>query len=134
MRQRFLAPPAPGIESALGVGPPIRDTPVMEPGTYRLDREALLADRLEATLRVRRETDEIVAAAWEKRRAFVDRLIAGLLADLELERERESLVADLLARVADRPAAVARHPAVAPAGQPQQVEFEPLRLVQAAAG
>ena len=106
----------------------------MEPETYRLDREALFADRLETIARVRRETDEIVAAAWEKRRAFVDRLIAGLLADLELERERESLVADLLARVADRPAAVAHRPAVAPAGRPERVEFEPLRLVQVAAG
>ena len=45
----------------------------MEPGSHRLDREAMLAGRHAVAERVRREVDETVAVAAEKRRAFLER-------------------------------------------------------------
>jgi len=55
----------------------------MEPESHRLDREAMLADRLAVTERVRREVDEAVTAAAQKRRAHSDRFVEGLLLEVQ---------------------------------------------------
>ena len=48
----------------------MRDTPSVEPETHRLDREAMVAEHRAVAERVRRETDEILAAAVAKRREY----------------------------------------------------------------
>ena len=106
----------------------------MEPEAHRLDREVMLADRLAAAERVRREVAAVTAAAEEKRRAFLDRFIAEMRVDAAWRLERERIVAGLLDSAASGAAAAARRPAVAPAGRSEDPEREPLRLVRAAAG
>jgi len=50
----------------------------MEPASHRLDREAMLADRVAVAERIRRDVDEAVVAATEKRRAHIDRIVENL--------------------------------------------------------
>jgi len=78
----------------------------MEVQLQRLDREALLADRLAAAERVHRETDAEVAAAREKRLAFmmsrVDAVRAGATAERERLRIQAATLAAFEAREAQR--------------------------------
>lgn len=50
----------------------------MEPEVHRLDREQLLADHVAVAERVRREVDEMTAAAAEKRGAYMDWTLEAL--------------------------------------------------------
>jgi hypothetical protein len=65
----------------------------MEPESHRLDREAMLAEHSAVAERVSREVDETVAAAAEKRRAYLDGFVyrvRGELVQAQLERRRLS--------------------------------------------
>ncbi len=75
----------------------------MEPEAHRLDREALLADRLRVAQRVQREVDEVAAAAAEKRRSYLEWFVDHMRIEAQGEIERERRWADM--RVALQPAA-----------------------------
>ncbi len=65
----------------------------MEPEAHRLDREAMLADHLSIAERVGREVDEAVAAAAEKRAAYLDWFVNQMSVDARLQVERDRLLA-----------------------------------------
>ena len=58
----------------------------MEPQSHQLDREAMLADHEAVAERVRREVDEMVAAAAEKRHAHFDQVIDHLRSDVDAQQ------------------------------------------------
>lgn len=58
----------------------------MEPQSHRLDREAMLADHEAVAERVRRDVDEMVAAAAEKRHAHFDQVIDHLRSDVDAQQ------------------------------------------------
>jgi hypothetical protein len=74
----------------------------MEPESHRLDREAILADRLAVAERVRRETNETVAAAAAKRSAFFDQFVDHMRLETRTQLERERLWAGMEAAFASR--------------------------------
>ncbi len=74
---------------------PVSHTPSMEPEAHRLDREALLADRLRVAQRVRREVDEVTAAAAEKRRVYLEWFVDHMRIEAQGEIERERRWADM---------------------------------------
>ena len=53
----------------------------MEEALRRLDREAMFADRVAIAERIRREVDEVVVAAAEKRVAYIDWTVGNLRVD-----------------------------------------------------
>ena len=63
----------------------------METETHSLDRDALLADRRMAAARIERETDEILAAAAELRRAHMVRFVDEMRARSHTRRERDRI-------------------------------------------
>jgi hypothetical protein len=69
-------------------------TPTMEQNRHELelysDVEAMLADREAAAERIRREVDEVVAAAAEKRGAYVDWKIENLRGDARVRPDASS--------------------------------------------
>jgi hypothetical protein len=67
----------------------------METETHRLDRDALLADRRAAAARVERETDEILAAAAEMRRAHMVRFVDAMRDRAHARRERDRITSVL---------------------------------------
>jgi hypothetical protein len=77
----------------------------VEPESHRLDREAMLADRLAAAERVHRETDETIAAAAAKRKAFFDQFVDHMRAETRAQLERERLWSGMEEAFASRLAA-----------------------------
>lgn len=73
------------------------DLQATEVQLQRLDREALFAERLAVAERVRLETDAKVAAAREKRLAFMMSRVAAVRAGATAERERLRIQAATLA-------------------------------------
>jgi hypothetical protein len=67
----------------------------MEPEAHRLDREAMLAERVAIAERVRRDVDEIVGAAASMRRAYLDWFVTRMRIEAAGEHEREQRWADL---------------------------------------
>lgn len=112
----------------------------MEPEIHRLDREAMLADRLAAAERVRREVDDAVAAAVKKRRAFFDRFVDHIRVENRAQVERDRLWAGMQtafasSRIAvDGPASPASPSTGTGTSRPDQwedVEVEPLPFARA---
>ncbi len=65
----------------------------MEPESHRLDREGLLADRRVVAERVRREVDEAVAAAAQKRSIFFEAFMNRMRLEAQAQRDRARVVA-----------------------------------------
>jgi hypothetical protein len=108
----------------------------MEPESHRLDREAMYADRLAAAERVRREIDETVSAAAEKRRAYLERFVNDLRIEAWAQAERRRLLAGMEKAYASRLAA-GRKPASPGTGRTdrwEEVDVQPLPLAWAAVG
>jgi hypothetical protein len=107
----------------------------MEPESHRLDREAMYADRLAAAERVRREIDEIVSAAAEKRRAYLDRFVNDLLIEAWAQAERRRLLAGMEAAYASRLVDHKSRPPGAGRIDPwEESDLEPLPLIWEAVG
>jgi hypothetical protein len=94
----------------------------------------MLADRLAVAERVRREVDEAVVAAVEKRRAFFDRFMDQMRFEAEAQRERERILAGMEAAFATGQAAdhVPASAAAGPSDRWDQIDAEPPPLAWAA--
>lgn len=105
----------------------------MEPESHRLDRQAMLADHLAVAERVRREVDEAVVAAAEKRRAYFDQFMDHMRFEAQAQRERERIWAGLQAAFASGSATdqVGVSPGTSRSDRWDQIEVEPLPLVWA---
>jgi hypothetical protein len=77
----------------------------MEPESHRLDREAMLAEHEGVAERVSREVDETVAAAAEKRRAYLDGFVQGVRVEVRAQLERRLLLEGTAAASSSGPAA-----------------------------
>jgi hypothetical protein len=80
-----------GDAAARAGGAALVHTPGVEPETHRLDREAMLAEHQAVAERVRREVDEAVAAAAEKRRASFEQFFDHMRAQAATRREYERI-------------------------------------------
>jgi hypothetical protein len=103
----------------------------VEPESHRLDREAMLADRLAVAERVRREVDEAVVAAAEKRRAYFDQFMNRIRFEAEAQRERERIVASIEAAFASAADSEPASPGASGSDQWEESEAEPLPLAWA---
>jgi hypothetical protein len=65
----------------------------VDPETQRFDREAMHAHRRAVIARVQHETDEIVAAAFAKRRAFDEWQLLRMRSVAEAEKKRLRVLA-----------------------------------------
>ncbi len=95
----------------------------MEPEAHRLDREQLLAEHRVVAARRRAEVDAAIAAAAEKRRAFLEWFESHLRIEARGDRDRERLWADM--RIASETRGTAAGEPVVQQAQPQpSVEWE----------